>query len=59
MTTWNFKVSLCQGDYCAGVFTVCAPDEDSAYDEALTSVCKRLATAFPSLDIEVSVDLIE
>lgn len=56
---FNFKVVLCNGNYCKGNISVFAENETVAEDMALTFVGERLSEAFPTLDIEYSVVLVD
>lgn len=56
MRTYNFKVRLCDGNYCIGFFPVRANNQEEARIIALDSVCNILAIALPTLDIPVDVE---
>lgn len=58
-TEYRFKVSLCDGMWASGTYTVKAASESEAQEKALTEICDKLYRALPELDIEVSVELLE
>ena len=58
-TEYRFKVSLCDGMWASGTYTVKAESESEAQEKALTEICDKLYRALPELDIEVSVELLE
>ena len=58
-TEYRFKVSLCDGMWASGTYTVKAASESEAQEKALTEICDKLYSALPELDIEVSVELLE
>lgn len=56
--SYKFEVNLCGG--CAGgTITIEASNEDDAYEKAMDFVLNKLTDAFPTLDIEVDVELAE
>lgn len=58
MKEYKYYVDLCGGS-CGGVMTIKAKDADDAYMKAMEDVGKRLYQAFPDLDIEYNVEIIE
>lgn len=56
---YRFKVSLCDGVWVGGTYTVKAVSESEAQEKALTEICDKLYRTLPELDIEVSVELLE
>lgn len=55
MKTYEFLVSLC-GGWCNGSIFIDANDENEAYNKAMDHVANKLVKAFPTLDIEYSVE---
>lgn len=55
MNKYEFEVQIC-GGWCSGSIIIEADNEDAAYDKALEYVGQKLYKAFPTLDIEYSVD---
>lgn len=55
---YKFVVNLCGGS-AGGTITVEASNEGDAYEKAMDFVLNKLADAFPTLDIEVGVELAE
>lgn len=58
MKEYKFYVILC-GGYCGGEMTIKAENSDEAYDKAIDDIGHRLYKAFPELDIEYSVEIVE
>lgn len=58
MKEWKFQL-LVNGGYCEGVITVKAETEEEAYTAAEDSFVYRWIKAFPELDVNYSVELVE
>lgn len=59
MQVYNFKVCFGEGRWADGVYSVEAENEDVATEIALSTICNKLYSVLPELDIEVTVELEE
>jgi hypothetical protein len=57
MKIYNFKVCFGEGRWAEGVYSVAAANEDVATEIALSTICNKLYSVLPELDIEVTVEL--
>lgn len=56
MNEYEYKVRLCDGNYCDGSIKVKADDEEQAYEMVMDYVLGKLAKSLPELGIEVAIE---
>ena len=56
MNEYEYKVKLCDGNYCDGSIKVIADNEEKAYEMVMDYVLENLVKALPELGIEVAIE---